>query len=579
MRSLWRNVSLPSLAVCLGALALLAAGCGGSSNSGGNPSNLAKSQVFKYNLPSGGSGDIATLDPDIVQDANSAIVIYLTFDGLVTLDKDLNIEDWAAKSVDVSSDGLTYTFHLRDGLAFSDGTPITSKNFAYSIDRTLNPCLASPVSYYLFSIKDAQTYASQTCKNGTITNPSGAVINSLVGDSVKTPDDKTLAITLAQPAAYFLDAMTYPTSYAVEPSVIGSDVSSEKWLGTITQGATGTGTSGMYYVQSWDHAAGKIVLKQNPHWWGLTQGKKPYLTEIDFTLFKDADTAYSAYQSGQFDVGFPTAQLVDQARNQPDFHQVGSLTYYGVDFNWTKAPFTSLDARKAFCLAINRDSLNNSVLKKTVQVHWNIVPKGMPGYNPNVTGPDGVTSTQGDPAKAMQHWNAYKATLNGAAVPSVTYLYVAGSTAQKQLAEALQSEWQQALGVQVSLKGEDFNTFVSDTSAGNYIATRFGWLDDYPDPQDFLTLLFSSTAQYNSQKASVPQADTLMAQADQEKDKTKRMQLYNQAEQLLINNVATCPMYQTLIFYQVRQYVHNWYQNAGATTPLDAWVATYLTNH
>ncbi len=574
----WRKFSLPGLVIGIGTIALLAAGCGGSTNSG-SPSNLAKSQVFNYNLPSGGSGDIATLDPNIVQDANSATVIYLTFDGLVTLDQNLNIEDWAAKSVNVSSDGITYTFHLRDGLAFSDGTPITSKNFAYSIDRTLNPCLASAVSYYLYTIKDAQTYSGQTCKNGTITNPSGAVITTIIGDSVATPDDKTLVITLAKPAAYFMDAMTYPTSYAVEPSVIGSDITSENWLNTITQGASGQGTSGMYYVQTWDHTSGKIVLKQNPHWWGLTQGKKPYLTEVDFTLFKDADTAYAAYQSGQFDVGFPTTQLVSQARGQPDFHETGTLTYYGVDFNWTKPPFTDLNARKAFCLAINRDALNSSVLKNTVQIHWNIVPKGMPGYNPSVTGPDGVTATTGDPAKAAADWNTYKATLNGAAVPSVTYLYVSGSTAQKQLAEALQAEWQQALGVTVALKGEDFNTFVSDTTAGNYIATRFGWLDDYPDPQDFLTLLFSTTAQYNSQKASVPAADALMAQADQESDKTKRMQLYNQAEQLLINNVATCPMYQTLLFYQVRQYVHNWNQNSGAQTPLDAWVATYISSH
>ena len=578
MRAMWHKLSLPGLAIMLGTIGLLAAGCG-PSNGNGNQGNLAKNQVFNYNLPSGGSGDVATLDPNIVQDANSAIVIYLTYDGLVTLDKDLNIENWAAKSVDVSSDGLTYTFHLRDGLAFTDGTPITSKNFAYSIDRTLNPCLASPVSYYLFPIKDAQTYSGQTCKDGVLSNPSGAVINSLVGDSLATPDDKTLVITLQQPAAYFLNAMTYPTSYAVEPSVIGSDITSEKWLDSITQGATGRGTSGMFYVQKWDHSAGTIVLKQNPHWWGLKQGKTPHLTEINFTLFKDADTAYAAYQAGQFDVGFPTTQLVDQARSKPDFHQVGTLTYYGVDFNWTKPPFNSLDARKAFCLAINRDQLNNSVLKKTVQPHWNIVPKGMPGYNPNVSGPDGVTSTAGDPAKAMQAWNTYKASLNGAAPASVTYLYVAGSTAQKQLAEALQSQWQQALGVQVALKGEDFNTFVSDTTAGNYIATRFGWLDDYPDPQDVLTLLFSTTAQYNSQKASVPQADQLMTQADQENDKTKRLQMYNQAEQLLINNVATCPMYQALTFYQVRPYVNNWYQNAGATTPLDAWIATSISNH
>jgi peptide/nickel transport system substrate-binding protein/oligopeptide transport system substrate-binding protein len=320
------------------------------------------------------------------------------------------------------------------------------------------------------------------------------------------------------------------------------------------------------------------VLKRNPNWWGLSQGKKPTLTEIDFTEFKSGDTAYAAYQAGQFDIGFPTTQLLAQAKTQPDFHQVGTLTYYGINFNWQKPPFNNLDARTAFCLAINRDQLNSAILKNAVSPHWNIVPKGMPGYNPSTTGPDGVTATAGDQAKAKQHWQTYQSSAGGAA-PAITYLYVSGSTSQQQLAEALQSQWQQALGVNVTLKGEDFNTYLSDSNTGNFIATRFGWIADYPDPQDFLTLLFDTNAQYNSQKASVPQADTLMRGADTNSNQSARMQAYNQAEQLLVNQVATCPLYQGINFYQVRSYVNNWLQDAAGSTPNDNWVATTISNH
>jgi len=574
--------SLSAVGATVGTVALLLAGCGTGSTTPTGPTNLAASQVFNWNFPAGGSSDINTIDPDIATDTNSASVINLVFDGLVTLDKNLDVEAWGAKSWDISADGLTYTFHLRSGQSFSDGKPVTSADYAYSINRSVNPCLASPVSYYLFELTDAATFASETCKSGVISAAKGQttpVIQTLVGDSVLTPDSQTLVLKLAAPAAYFLEAMTYPTSYAIEQSVVGSDLSSEKWTDTLTQGTTGQGTNGMYYVSVWDHNAGKIVLKQNPHWWGLTQGKKPYLTEIDFTEFKSGDTAYSAYQAGQFDVGYPTVALLAQAKTQPDFHQTGTLTYFGINFNWKTPPFTSLDARQAFCEAINRDQLNTSILKGADTPEWNIVPKGMPGYNPNVTGPDGITATTGDQTKAAAHWQAYVASLSGAKPAPVTYLYVAGSASQTNLAQALQSQWQQVLGVSVTLKGEDFNTYLADSNSGNYIATRFGWQDDYPDPQDFLTLLFDTTAQYNSQHESVPQADTLMEAADKNTNQAARLTNYNQAEQLLINQVATCPLYRGNSYYQVRSWVHGWYINAGGGTPNDAWVSAYITNH
>lgn len=575
MRFALRKLSLPGLFAALGALALLAAGCGSAGPTG--PGNLAKNQVFQYNLPTGGSGDIATMDPDITSDANSITVEYLTYDGLVELDQNLNLENWGAKKIDVSSDGLTYTFHLQANQKFANGTPVTSKNYAYSMDRSLNPCLASGVAYYLFEIKDSTTFNGQTCKNGTITNSSGPVINTLIGDSINTPDDQTLTVTLTKPAAYFEDAMTYPTSWAIDPTVVGSDITSSKWIDSLS---TGVGTSGMFKVKTWDHSGGKIDLVLNPNWWGLSAGKKPFLTEIVFTLFKDSDTAYAAYNAGQFDIGFPTSQQLAAAKTKPDFHQTGSLTFYGITPNWTKAPWTNQDARIAMCLAINRDQINSAVLKNAATMHWNIVPKGMPGYNPNITGPDGVTSTAGDLTKAASHWAAYKAAAGSAYVGSFQYLYVSSSTSSKQLAEALQNMWQQALGVTVTLKGEDFNTWLGDDGAGNFNITRFGWLDDYPDPQDFLTGLYLTGTSYNSQKASVPAADTLMTQADANTtNQTLRLQQYQQAEQLLVNAVAVCPLYQGNYQYQVRQYVHGFTVNSSETTPLDSWIATYITNH
>ena len=580
MRLASRKFSVTGLLVAVGTFALLAAGCGSTTSAPSGPTDLDANQVFHYQ--EAGASDIATMDPDIVQDANSVPFIDLVYDQLVTQDQNLNIIPWAATKWDITNGGTTYTFHLRNNLKFSNGTPETAQDFAYSINRSQNPCLASPVNGYLAGLngalllKDAATFFAEKCTNGTI---SGS-IQTLIGDSIQTPDNQTLVLTLSSPAAYFLETLTYPTSYALDPAVVGSDITNEKWQDSLSTGATGQGTGGMYYVSSWDHQAGQLVLKPNPNFWGISAGYKPFLKEIDLTVFKDADTAYAAYQAGQFDIGFPTTQLLAQAKTQPDFHQSSILEFSGFVFNWTKPPFDNLDARIAACLAINRDTIAHDIAKDASLPSWHIVPQGMPGYNPSIVGPDNTTATAGDPTKAKAHWATYLSTAGASAKKSWEYLFVSASTTQRNTAQALQGMWQDTLGVTVSLlKGEDFNTWLSDDSAGNFTATRFAWLDDYPDPQDFLSLLFHTGASYNSQKASIPAADTLMDQADVNTNTTQRLQQYNQAEQQIVNQVGFCPGTAPLQFWQSRQYLNAWTLNGGGLTSLPTWAKTYVKKH
>ena len=572
MRLGLRKLSLPGIMAVLGAIALLASGCqigGGSSTI----SNLASNQVFNIDYATGGSTDITTFDPDQSTDVVSIFPIDNVFSGLVTLDKDLKVENWDAKKIDTSSDGLTYTFHLRSGLFFSNGKAVTANDYAYAMNRAENPCVASGVSYYLYAIKDATAFNSETCSHGVI---SGS-LQTLIGDSIVVTDPQTLTVTLAAPAAYFLEAMTYPTSYAEDQTVVGSDITSEAWTDSLKTGPTGEGGSGQFYVKSWDHSTG-IDLIANPHWVS-PQGKKLTLHEIHYNFFKDADTGYAAYKSGQYDYGTPTVPQLDYARAQPDYHQYSTLTFFAVEFNWARAPFQNLDARESFCLAINRDLLNTSILKNTAQPTWGIVPKGMPGYQPGIQGPDGVTATTGDATKAAAHFATWKATLNGKPLPKFDYLYVSSSTNQRKLAQALQAQWQTALGVNVTLDGVDFTTFLHRDSVGDFDITRFGWIADYPDPEDFLTLLFASNAAYNSQKAIIPAADTLMFAADKNPDQNARIQQYNQAEQLLVSQVAACPLYSLLAFYEVRSYVHNYFEDSQGLVPQDSYVNMYITSH
>jgi peptide/nickel transport system substrate-binding protein/oligopeptide transport system substrate-binding protein len=561
---------------------MLVAGCGSSPGTGG-PADKAANQTLKLIWPSGGgTNDIPTLDPGQVTDSASIPIVNTLFDGLVTLDKDLKVEPWGATSWDVSQDGLTYTFHLRANQHFSDGSPVKASDYAYAMDRSLNPCLASSVAYYLSALKDATNFNGEACAHGA---PSGA-LTTLIGDSL-LPDDGAglLQVKLTAPAGYFLDALTYSTSYALEKSVVsGANLGQDgTWLNDLLKGATGQGGSGMFYLSKWDHA-GNLQLKPNPNWWGVSAGKKINFTEVDFTIFASGNTAYNTYLSDDSYANSNTipVEQVAAAKGQPDYHESPALVVSGLQFNWKIPPFDNVDARKAFCLALNKDQINTSIAKGTTIPSWHIVPQGMPGYNPTLTGLDGAP-TAGDIDKAKQHWQAYVATLNGQPVPPIKLSFNLSFASQKAAAEAYQATWNQTFGLNVQIDQTAWATILKEEAQKKVQLYRFAWGADYPDPEDFLTLLFDTNSGVNSSNSSIPATDQIMRQADQISDpaqQNQRIQLYHQAEQSLIDQVAYCPLAQTKNLYRERTWVKgDFFWDAQGLWPNDAWVSGYIASH
>ncbi len=580
MRLGLRKLSLSGLAVTMGAFALLASGCGSSTAKG--PANLAKDQILTIPINMTGSADFTSLDPDLCPDTTCAQQIQFIFGGgMFALDANLNVEKWDAKSYDVSSDGLTYTIHLKDNLKYSNGDPVTAADYAYSISRSANPCVASPQSSYVASIKDAATFSAETCKDGVISAADGQtspVIQTLVGDSLVATDSKTLKITLQAPAAYFLAEMTFPNYYPIQQKLVGSDITSEKWLDQLTQGTTGQGGSGPYYVSFWDHSTA-IKLKANPNWWGYVKGTHPYIQEIDWPFFAGGDTIYTAYQAGQYDyAAISPSTLVDQARSDADFHEQTQLveTYLGI--NNKVAPFDNADAREAVCLSINRDQLNTAILKNTVSPLWSAIPKGMPGYLANAHGPDGVTATTGDQTKAKAHWQAYVASLNGAPVPAISLTYNQSTATRKAFYEGLVAQINQALGTNITTTVTTGSAWVSALEKGTYQIARMGWAADYPDPQDFLTTMFTTDSSVYAGQGTADTTPALHA-ADTEPDKAKREAAYDAAHQKLLDVAAVCPLYQNKTQFKIRTYVHGLTQNAETYFGLDSIVNTYIENH
>lgn len=563
----------------LGMLALLLAGCDLPWQA--KQSDMAKDQTLRLGWATVGGPDITTLDPAYCGDTSCIQPVSLLYDGLVTVDTHEHVKPWSASSWTTSPDGLTYTFTLQPNQKFSDGKPVKPSDYAWSIDRSANPCLSSQLSYYLATIKDAQAFSGEACANGHI---QGA-ITTLVGNSI-VPDDSanTLTIKLAQPAGYFLAALTYSASFAVEKNVVtgpslGKD---DAWLDDLAKGATGQGGSGMYYVSKWDHK-GTLTLKQNPNWWGLQAGKKPNFTTVDFKLFHSTGAEYSAYQTDKT-LAYSDTIPVDQiaaAKKQPGYHGEPTLITRSLLLNWKISPFDDLNARKAFCLAINRNQINEQAYQGANLPTWHIVPKGMPGYNDHLRGLDNAPVT-GNMALAKQYWQRYLAAHPQWKTPTTWLTWFNGASNSTHLmVESLQAKFSQLLSQDIKLQPPSFGGFLQDARVNLTSPMQlFAWAADYPDSQDFLSLLYTSDSPFNFQSANVPAADTLMRQADALPDLGHRTPLYNQAEQLLIDNVVVCPLAQYVNHYALRPWVKgDFVEDARGLFPNDAWVTGYIAKH
>lgn len=565
-------VLLPTFIVLLSML-VAACGGGGGGNNGGNNGGAAAppdKQVMRYPI---GATDFTTLDPALVQLVTDAQAIGTLFTGLVQLDETGKVFDQLAASHTVSSDGLTYTFTLRSGVKFSDGTPLTSADVAYSINRTLLPATKSQVAYYDSLIKDYDKVTT-------------GKIPTVIGDSILTPDANTVKIIISKPAAYFLQALTYQCNYVVEKKVI--DQFGTTWTDHLADNG-GQGGAGPFKVQSYSHTTGLTVVPNSNYY-----GKQPKLQKIQFNQSGDTNTTYNAYLSNQFDwANVPTAQLAKaKTRSQKDEHDYGILVIRYLSMNYLAKPFDNIKIRQAFALALNKDLLATTVLRGAVMASNHIVPQGMVGYNANLTGPAGVTSTAGDANMAKSLLQQGMQEAGYSTLPAVTFTYYTDNTAIPLIAQAAIQQWKTVLGVSVKPQAVLFDKLIQLTNAtvGNASLQMWisGWQADYPDPQDWLSTFFEKGADYNesnygldpnsSVASEQQQVQSALLQADVNQDENARVQAYNMAEQSIINDVGWIPLYQSEGHAVVNpKLVGNPFENALEVVSPDNWANIYIT--
>lgn len=464
-----------------------------------------------------GISELPSIDPARPGDSQAITVIGLVFGGLVRLDEQLKVQPDGAESWTTSPDGKTFTFKIRPNLKFADGSPVTAGDFAYSFNRALTPDTQSfNAPFQLAHIVGATDVASGKAKTAS---------------GIKVVDPQTLEITLDAPLAYFLSLLTFPTTFVTPKKLVESGAN---W----TNNAYGTGP---FRVKEWKHNQ-SITLEPNPNYWNGT-----ITTTIEMPFVQDSQTAYQLYQTNKLDImgagqnGVPTANI-GEVQGKPDFKQTAALATRYIGFNNKKAPFDKVEVRRAFAYATDRKALAQQVLGGTVQATSRILPKGMPAADLPVTGLDL------DAAKA-------KAELQKAGVDPATLqvtLTYGQEGENERVAQTLQSMWQQNLGVNVQLqplelatfsKNLDTTTLTPDQGLQFYLSI---WGADYPDPQNFLSQQLQTDSPNNNGHYSNPEFDQLTKKADTlggQNQYDERMKLYNQAEQIAVDEVGWLPLY------------------------------------
>jgi oligopeptide transport system substrate-binding protein len=511
-------------------LALLIAVGGGACGGGSSGSENGTGTSDANGSSSSGStlrlagGDPMTLDPALATDAVSASYIVEIFGGLVTLDKDLQIAPDIAESWDVSPDGTAYTFHLRQNVFFHGGSRVvTAADFKYSMERAANPDTASLVAdAYLGDIVGAKDMI-----RGRASEISG----------IEVVDDFTLRITIDQPKPYFLAKLTYPTAFVVDRTQVEADP--RNW----TKKPRGTGP---YMLKEWKLGE-KIVLEANDRY----HLGAPSVQTVEFLLA--GGSVLTMYENDEIDVSGVSINDIDRVTDpsdplHADYQTADELSISYLGFNTEKPPFDDVKVRQAFGLAIDREKIAEVVLMSLLPVANSIMPPGVPGYNPSETVP------AYDPEKAKQLLAESK--YGGPdGLPEVTVTEVgAGASAGLDL-QAMVEMWKDNLGVDVQIQQTEEATFWQDLDKGAYQMFTAGWIMDYPDPEDVLDILFYSQSRQNSSHYSNPQVDDLLLKARTELDTSARMALYQQAEQMILDDVPWIPLYYGRNHALVKPYV------------------------
>jgi oligopeptide transport system substrate-binding protein len=476
-----------------------------------------------------------TLDPALAADSGSVLFVSQIFSGLIKTGNTGVLPD-IATSWDISQDGKTYTFHLRNDVAFQNGHRLTAADFKYSWERACTPSVGSTTAAtYLSDISGAADMLA-----GRATSLSG----------VKVVDDYTLQVALVKPASYFIYKLAFVTAFAVDKTNVASGAN---WW----QAPSGTGP---FKLGSWVKTT-SITLTQNRNYYGSA-------VKLGSAVFKFlAGRSMDLYETGQIDVASiggddldrasdPAGAFASQLKSVPEL----SLSYIG--FNVEAAPFDDPLVRKAFSMAVDLNKIISLTYNNAIQGANGILPLGILGYDPN-SAALGFNVAQ---AKILIAQSKYGSVSNLPAITITTSGY--GGLIDSGL-QAIINEWRVNLGVTVNVRQLEPGVFLYNLKQEKDQMFYSGWIADYPNPQDFLELLFRTGEDFNSGGYSNTAVDALLDQAAAATDSNVSLALYQQAQKLIVSDAAVIPLFFGQEYLLVKPYVTGFQVNSMGMLVLD----------
>ena len=495
--------------------------------------------ILRFNL--GAEPEI--YDPTFAVGQPDGRVCRMLFEGLAREDaRTLEPLPGQAYRWDMSPDGLTYTFHLRPGIVWSDGTPVTAHDFRWSWMRVLEPANATRYAGLFAPIRNSVAY-----NKGETRDPDAVGIRAL--------DDSTLVVTLGEPTAYFLHLTQFYTYLPVPRWAI--EKHGNRW--TLPANIV---SNGPFRLKAWRQNS-RFEFERNPRYWDATNVKLDGI--IGFTV-DDLNTSTNLYKAGVIDwnpSGYLPSQYIPHLRGYADFRHGNYQGVYYHSINVTRPPFDNVWVRRALNYALDREAIANDLLKRSREPWGNMTPTGYPGYEH----PPGLRF---DPEKARECL-AKAGYPGGKGFRKISILFNT-SEDHRRIAEAMQAMWKRELHIDVELSNQEWGSYLQATTKLQYDVARRSWIGDYLDPNTFLSCWITGDGNNRTGWGS-RRYDALLREAAREVDPPKRFAILREAEALLLDEGPTIPIYHYSTNELVKPYVHGIHQTALDVHPLTyVWI-------
>lgn len=533
-------------AVSLGLLALSLSACGAAKENSNLQTTAGESSAEEKNqeLTDAGSPidklDVCigpspeTMDPQLNSTLDGGTMIMHCFEGLLKYGEDGKVLPAMAESWEASKDGLSWTFHLRDGLKWSDGQELSAEDFVYSFRRLADQKTAAPYSYDMLNMVAGYEEATKG-------NPEAL--------QVEAPDKKTFIVHLSTPLSYYEKIAAFVSLVPLRKDIL--EKNGESW----SINASSYISNGAYQMSEFVDGD-YIALKKNPYYY---DADKVSVNELIFHLVDDDNSAYNAYQEGSLDVTsrIPSEEM-STLRNTEDFKTYPMLGTSGMVFNTEKAPFDNPKVRKAFALAIDKKYIAENIFEGYRTPASTFVCEGITDPADGSSFVEKTLQDYGTPfhpddyekdledAKKLMAEAGYP---NGEGFPKVKYLNNAGG-ANNTISEYLQSAFKE-LGVELEIDTQEWKVVSATQHVGDFQLTRFAWVYDYNEPSQLLNV-FRSKDRNNYGHYSNEAYDKLMQEAMAESDGEKRSKILHEAEQILLEDLPMAPMVFSKDNYLVR---------------------------